>query len=220
MPGKVTEPNKKVTDSVLLKHLAKQGIDSEYVEFTQDYAIPSIVNGKREKGKSPYAKFYKDRVSGKGFMVVSGLPMVNADGKKVEIGWIKEGKKYISKPNQFYAEVEGSTVTIRVINDQPSGAKKGDEFVRTPQLFLNGREITCGLPILLPVDPINANYLENTLEWDYGICKRRLRLIEGSIFDRFVFDTKPNGDIQTGVYSYPNSSFDTATYPVQVKEGA
>ena len=34
---KVTDPAKKTTDPVLLAHLAKMGIDPEFVEFTDDY---------------------------------------------------------------------------------------------------------------------------------------------------------------------------------------
>ena len=49
--AKVTDPNKIVTDEPVLKQLAEQGIDSNYVEFWHDYAP-------RNKGKeySPYRK--------------------------------------------------------------------------------------------------------------------------------------------------------------------
>jgi len=50
--------------------------------------------------------------------------------------------------------------------------------------------------VLLEVDPINDNYLFNTLEWDYEVCKRRLRIIEGRIHERWVFDEKPHGEVR------------------------
>lgn len=205
MPNKVTDPNKIITDPVLLSVLAKQGIDKDYVEFYQDYA-PAYVNGKRVKGQSPYGKFYRDLLSNKRFMVVSGLPMVDADGIKIEAGWRVAGINYFSeKNNLFRAKVQGTDVELIVRNDQPDGRKAGEKLSYKPQLFLNDVEQAPGQPTLLPVDPLNPNYLENTLEWDYGICKRRLRIIEGSILGSWLFAQKPAGEIrikynQTGDY--------------------
>jgi len=191
MPEKVIDPNKIVTDPVLLSALVRQGIDKDYVEFTQDYAPRSL--GKRH---SPYAKFYRDLKSNKGFMVVSGLPMVNADGVKVEVGWEKKDSTYVSKVNQFQAQVSGKAVTIICINDQPTGKRKGDYLTYTPQLYLDGKEASCGKETLLAVDPTNENYQNNVLEWDYGICKRRLRLIEGRILGTWVFEQNPKGEVR------------------------
>lgn len=189
------------TDPVLLNHLAKLGIDREYVEFTQDYAPRRL-----GKEHSPYAKFYRDLKSDKRFMVVSGLPMVDADGVKIEVGWRVAGINYFSeKNNLFRAKVQGTQVEIIIRNDQPDGRKANDRLSYKPQLFLNGVEQIGGQPVLLPVDPLNPNYLGNTLEWDYGICKRRLRIIEGSLFGSWVFPSKPAGEVrikynQTGNY--------------------
>ncbi len=198
---KVTDPNKVVTDPVLLSILAKQGIDKDYVEFFQDYASRSL-----GKEHSPYAKFYRDLNSNKRFMVVSGLPMVDADGVKIEAGWRVAGINYFSeKNNLFRAKVQGTDVELTIRNDQPDGRKANDKLSYKSQLFLDGVEQFCGQSTLLPIDPVNPNYLENTLEWDYGICKRRLRIIEGSILGCWVFAQKPNGEIrikynQTGDY--------------------
>ncbi len=194
---KVTNPLKKVTDPVLLSGLAKQGIDKDYVEFYQDYAMPAIVNGKKERGKSPSAKFYRDLKSNKRFMVASGLPMVDANGFKIECGWKVAGINYFAeKNNLFRAKVQDTQVEITIRNDQPDGRKANDKLSFKPQLFLDSIEQTCGNSVLLPVDPVNPNYLENTLEWDYGICKRRLRIIEGAILGSWVFASKPNGEVR------------------------
>jgi len=192
----VIDPNKQVTDPTLLTALTKQGIDWRYVELYQDYAPAYDLQGIRIKGRSPYAKFYRHIETNKQWMVVSQLPMVNADGIKVEVGWEKSGAKYASKVNQFQAQVSSKTTTITCINDQPTGQKKGNSLTYTPHLYLNGVEVFCGKETLLAVDPVNANYQNNVLEWDYGICKRRLRIIEGKILGTWVFATNPNGEVR------------------------
>ena len=192
VPQKVTEPNKIVTDPVLLKELARKGIDKDYVEFFQDYAPRSL-----GKGHSPYAKFYRDLKSGKRFMVVSGLPMVNALGRKIEVGWLYAKGKYYAKANLFSAVVKGKQVKLTCLSDQPDGTKKGERVVYAPRLFIGGIEILNGeQPALLPVDPINSNYKGNTLEWNYGkIGRRRIRIIEGRYRDKFFILSHPHGRV-------------------------
>ncbi len=185
--NKVTDSNKIVTDKQVLNHLAKQGIDKDYVEFVQDYAPRS-----RGKEHSPYAKFYRDLKSGKKFMVVSNLPKVRPDGVRIKVGWIKQGDTYVTEPNLFSATVEGSKVTITCEVDQPDGRKIGDYTEWEPQLFLDGVLVSpiSNTPILLNVDPTNENLSKNVLEWNYGFCKRRIRVIEGRIREKWVTSTK------------------------------
>lgn len=192
---KVTDPQRQVTDPALLFALVRRGIDKDYVEFVQDYA-PAFVNGKRVKERSPYAKFYRDLKSNKKFAVISQLPMVDADSNKVEVGWQDTGLgSFIAKNNLFQATVSGS-VNIVVKNDQPDGRKQGDQLIFTPQVFLDGIERLTATPILLAIDPINPNYSQNVLEWDYGICRRRLRIIEGKLLGSWIFFTNPNGEVR------------------------
>lgn len=190
---KVIDPAKIVTDPIVLKELARQGIDKDYVEFFQDYASRSL-----GKEHSPYAKFYRDRKSNKKFMVVSGLPMVKPDGGKVDVGWIYEDGKYTSKPNLFSAIVESRQVKLTCLSDQPNGTKRGEWVTWQPQLFLDGSAILNGERAkLLPIDPVNKNYKENTLEWSYGsVCKRRIRIIEGRFRERWIFETSPHSSIR------------------------
>lgn len=188
----VTDVNKQVTDPVLLSHLARQGINSLGVELFQDYASRSL-----GKEHSPYAKFYRDLNSDKRFMVVSNLPMVDADGVKIEVGWQIAGINYFSeKHNLFRAKVQDTEVEITVRNDQSDGRKAGGRLTFKPQLFVGDMEQFCGNPTLLSVDPINSNYFENTLEWDYGVAKRRLRIIEGQLLGSWVFDNVPSGEVK------------------------
>lgn len=188
---KVTDSNKIVTDPVLLNVLAKRGIDKDYVEFVQDY-------GKRVKGKSsPYMKLYRDLRTNKRFAVFSQLPMVDADGNKVEVGWKEAAINYFTeKNNLFHCSVPGTRVEITVKNDQPDGRKAGDKLTFKPQLFLDGIEQKAPASVLLDTDPVNQNYHQNVLEWDYGICKRRFRIIEGRLLGAWVFDKKPAGEIR------------------------
>lgn len=231
MIRRVTDPAKIVTDELVLKRLAEQGIDKDYVEFWHDYAP-------RSKGKeySPYAKFYRDLKSGKKIMAVSILPKVKPDGTKIEAGWEKQGNKYVSKANLFSAIVEGKQVKVTCLSDQPTGAKKNDQVTWQPQLFLNNIEQTCGEATLLDIDPMNENYHQNVLEWDYGICKRRIRIIEGRIRERWIFTQDPQGEVRirhnhTGALKLklgrhrinddeeliPQEFFAQAEYPLEVR---
>jgi len=227
---KVTDPAKRVNDAYLAKVLAKQGIDKDYVELWHDYAP-------RSKGKeySPYARFYKDRKSNKMVMVVSILPHVDTLGHKLDCRWILSRGKYYSGINLFSAIVEGSQVKLTTLSDQPTGAKKNDWVKWEPQLFLNGIEQLHTGATLLATDPINAGYHDNTLEWDYGICKRRIRIFEGRLRERWIFTSNPNGEVrikhnQTGNFKLkfgeykinddeelvPAEVFNQAEYPLEV----
>lgn len=195
----VIDPNKQVADPVLLSALERQGIDWRYVEFYQDYA-PAYVNDIKIKGQSPFAKFYRHTEMNKRWMVVAQLPMVNADGIKVEVGWVTtDAKNFNSKINQFIATVSETKTSITALNDQPDGKIKKDNVLSyQPQLYLDDKEVKPSnwTPYLYPIDPTNENYQSNVLEWDYGICKRRLRLIEGKLLGTWVFAENPNGEVR------------------------
>ena len=188
---KVTDPDKIVKDEQVLNALAAQGIDKDYIELSKDFALRST-----GKGYSPYSQTYRDLKSNKEIMLISGLPMVNADGIKIDVGFDFTGGKYYSKANIFSAVVEGTRVTVIALSGQPNGTKQGDNVTWNPQLFLNDKEQLPETSILLEIDPINPYYNFNTVEWDYGICKRRIRIIEGRIRERWVFDINPKGTIR------------------------
>lgn len=212
---KVTDPKKIVTDKRVLKRLVELGIDHHFVEFWHDYAP-------RSKGEehSPYAKFYRDLKSNKRIMVVSGLPMVKPDGTKIQVGWLKQGNRYVSRPNLFSATVRGTQITLTCLNDQPSGVKTDDAVTYRPQLFLSGIEQfpLSNEPILLPRDPANPDYKKNVLEWDFGICKRRLRIIEGRVRGSWVFNTNPNGGIRVKYNQAGNHKIKLGPYAINADE--
>jgi len=188
---KVTDPSKIVTDELVLRELERQGIDKDYVEFFHDYAP-------RSKGKeySPYAKFYRDLKSGKHIAIISGLPKVKALGHKIEPGWLYAKGKFYSKANLFSAIVNGKRVQVTCLSDQPDGRKLNDRVTWHPELSLSGIEQGCGKATLLETDPTNENCYQNVLEWDYGICKRRLRIIEGWIREYWLFTEDPGGEVR------------------------
>lgn len=234
MAEKVKDEAKEVKNAHLRKVLADQSIDADYVELVQGYA-PRRVNGEVMKGRSPYARFYKDRKSNKRVMEVGILPHCDTLGRKIDCRWIPSGNKYYSGINLFSAIVDGDQIKVTALSDQPHGAKKNDWVSWAPQLFLDGIEQLHTEPTLLTTDPINAGYHDNTIEWDYGICKRRIRIIEGRIREKWVFDSNPNGEVRikhnhTGNYGLrlltckisddeelvPSSVFDGAEYPFEV----
>lgn len=188
---KVTDPAKKATDPVLLSHLVKAGIDKGFVEFVQDYAA-------RAPGCSPYTKRYKDLKSNKNFLVSSGLPMCRADGTKLTPGWERGNKTHYAKTNLFEGEIkDNGQIIFSPTNDQPSGAMASDLLIWQPQLYLGGIEVApVSGPVLLPLDPANPNYSNNTLQWDYGICLRRIRTIEGKLYERWLFSANPGADVR------------------------
>ena len=182
----------KLIEPVLLAVLAKQGIAVSNVELWHDYAPRS-----RGKGYSPYARGYRDIASGKRFAVVSGLPMVDAYGFGHELEWIDKNGIIENGNNIFHSTIDKGTVRIITLSDQPDGVKKDDDLVYHPQLFIGGAEVQpLSLhPSLLETDPVNESYHYNVLEWDYGVCRRRVRLIEGRFLGSWVFIDNPGGDV-------------------------
>ena len=210
--------------------LTRQGMSKDYVELLHDYSPRS-----RGREHTPYARFYRDRISGGKIMVAGLLPYVTHAGFFIVPRFRQVGSKFISEENCFHAEVDGGTIKVTCINDQPTGGKVNDQLIWRPQLFLNNVEQFSGNPIWLDTDPINSGYHFNTLEWDYGFCKRRVRIIEGRIRERWVFTANPNGEVRikhnhTGALKLkmgefeinddeelvPASVFDGAEYPFEV----
>ena len=167
MLEKVTDPIKIVTDLAVLGVLEKQGIDKDYVEFWHDYAPSSLGDE-----YAPNAKFYRDLKSGKRIMKVGGPPRVIESGEKIKVGWFYDNGKYRSEVNTFSSVVENREIMVEA---------RGKEVIWKPQLYLNSIETSPFLkaPTVLETDPTNPNYNQNVLEWDYGACQRRIRIIQG-----------------------------------------
>jgi len=175
---KITDKAKMVTDPVVLGELYRQGIDKDYVEFERDYSA-----------QHPTTKFYRDLKSDKRFMVFSQLPMVYSNGEKAETRWQNSGEGFESKSSMLL--VSAQSTNIEAMN-----RLSGSSLCYRPQVFLGSIEQSCSAPILLATDPINSNYTENVIEWDYGVCKRWLRIIEGQVQGLWIFGKIPDNVVR------------------------
>lgn len=180
----ITDKDKIVTDDVLINHLSSHSIDYRTVEFVRDY-----------DANNPYSKHYWDSESKNEFMVFSGLPMVARDGIRISTTWHQYGNGFESSDNLFYATVHDEGVNIKALYDQSKDIITGSTIEWSPSIYISEKKIPLISINLLQIDPTNKNYSYNTIEWDYGICKRRLRLIEGRILERWIFENNPEGDI-------------------------
>ncbi|OGO14671.1 MAG: hypothetical protein A2Z02_02925 [Chloroflexi bacterium RBG_16_48_7] len=176
-------------DSHTRQLMQQQGIDPEYAELVQDYGKALTASEKAAKqargdnspSPTPYGRTYRDTKSGKYILETQGLPMVDAGGNPLIPKWEQIGQNYQAKNNLFNLQVVDTDGRIRLTakNDQPDGRRANDVVMFKPELYLGATQQTSGSPTLLAVDPINPNYGENVLEWDYGVIKRWMRLIEG-----------------------------------------
>jgi len=212
---KVTATSEIVTDVVLLNVLAEQGIDKDYVKFVQDYSLTNA-----------HTKFYRDIKSQRRFAVVSQLPMVMPDGRYILPAWEYLNGSWVSR-NNLFSIVVTNKMSLTCLYDQPSGTKAGARVVYAPQIFIDNKESKPKniYPEWLEVDPVNPNYHQNVLEWDYGICKRRLRIIEGSLLGSWVFPANPGGDVrikynQAGDFRLKLGQFAVSDDEEQIPAGA
>lgn len=192
----ITDPSRIVTDPVVLKQILRAGMDPNFVEFFGDYRNPDFSNK-----VTPFNKFYRNLLSKKDeqIMVASGLPMRRlTDGEKLDINWVQQGSLFKNSKNLYNLEVDGTQFHAAILNDQPNGNKVGDSLTAQPRLFLNGVEKfpVSSVPTLLPFDPTNPDLAWNVLEWDYGVCKRYLRMVQGRFRGFWVFNEDPKKDVQ------------------------
>jgi hypothetical protein len=110
-----------------------------------------------------------------------------------DISWKQEtNSKYSSGENIFKADVNGTETKIEFLFSTSDVKQIGDWAVWNPQVFLGGQEIQLvdSNPILASTDSLN-----DTLEWNYGICKRILQLKPSSLIESYVFDKNPENNI-------------------------
>ena len=136
---------------------------------------------------------------------ISQAPIYNEDGSKVDCAWYldKEGT-YSIGDNVFTATVTGSEI---------STTYQGQTMSWNPVVMVDSTEYTTKEPKLLAVDLINENYRNNTLEWDYGVCVRRVRVIEGLIQETWIFATDPLGTVWIKDNAQKSAGFTWAIAP-------
>lgn len=120
--------------------------------------------------------------------------------------WDSENGEWYSGVNIFEVVINGSQVIAY---------KDGEEFQWDPIVYIGGQVIEApDKAMLISVDPLNENYQNNILEWDYGTCVRQLRLIEGIITENYVFYEDPGADVRidSNLYKTPNFVWIKAPY--------
>jgi len=201
LKGKV-EPKKLVTDPCVISMARRMGLNVSKgdITFEADYDVSHRLFSNPDY--HPFAKLYginKGPRQGRAVQVISGLPMTRqTDGAKCLAKLKKIADKYKADVNMFDLKIDRGVVHAVPLNDQPDGIVTTEDYVEwNPVLKLDGNIVnpTSG-PILLPVDPVNSNYKNNTLQWNYGICLRRIRIIEGRIIEWWVFFSNPGGEVR------------------------
>ncbi len=111
------------------------------------------------------------------------------NGTPINCSWTVIEDSYVSGENLFNISVKGLEVSVVDGNESLSW---------NPILLIGGEEVLplSEEPSILPEDLVNNYYTNNTLEWDYSVCVRRLRVIEGLFSETWVFDKDPEGDIE------------------------
>jgi hypothetical protein len=109
---------------------------------------------------------------------------------EVNCSWVYDAgkKEYTLSGNLFTASVSGGTVTATY---------QGKKLSWSPDISISGKQnkVSTTDAILLPFDPINANYQNNTLSWYYVGITRYVRVIEGMLIEYYILDSAPTGDI-------------------------
>jgi len=108
--------------------------------------------------------------------------------------------EWVSGDNLFDATVKNEKVTV---------LKDGQKMSWEPTILVGTKDTKALVKeaILLSQDPINPNYWGNTLEWDYGVAKRHLRVIEGVLLELFIFPVNPGVDVQIKSNLYKDVNF-------------
>ena len=171
---KITDPAfQKVTDPAVVGYLNDNNIDKDDVTFKFDY-----------NEHFPNSKVYENKITRERMSVFSNLPMIREDGEKVVSRWIPKPKDiFLSSTNLFIITIKKTRIIIDPL-------RSGKEFTSwDPELFIGNEKIECLKEAkLLRIDPDNKNYKNNVVEWDYGVCKRRLRIREGRIREKWIFN--------------------------------
>jgi hypothetical protein len=171
---KVTKPEKRVTDAQVLAHLARKGMNPEYVEFVEDYSA-----------KRPNIKLYCDRLTGHGIAVVQQEPRVLPDGQSIDTTWHEKGKdSWQCGVNAYIASVSGTKVIVTVPGQ---GKTQWD-----PVVTLDGKPVSCKPAVLRATPEGKADVM---LEWDYSICRRWLHNRRTGIREFWLFDADPGGEV-------------------------
>jgi hypothetical protein len=141
----------------------------------------------------------------------------------VNCSWVYDAgkKEFTLSGNLFTASVRGTAVTVTY---------QGKNLSWNPDISIGSKQDKAFMAdaFLLPTDPINSNYWQNTLCWTYSGFNRYLRVIEGMLIEYYVLESAPTGDISiklgklqdagfTGIR--PSAAWDADNKPVKLDTG-
>mgnify|MGYP000701638863 CR=1 FL=1 len=179
----INDPNRVVTDPVVLSALAEQEEDWRYWEFWHDY------QGTVDKRKSvgPWTKSYRSTLNtDRRLAVVSQLVKMLPNGNRVIPGWQRLGGAWVSHDDYMQFSVRGRQVTAEV-KYPVNGLQAGQVLRFTSRFFYGGQEVS---PIREEAsvisDPFGGLVGPVCLEWDFGNIKRWLRLVNGKLIGLWV----------------------------------
>ena len=148
-------------------------------------------------------------------MTISSLPTTMPDNETlIDTQWYLQSDDsgqtwYQSGVNMFTARVQGGRVSVEDAD--------GHLAIWNSRVVLGGHSVSGGTATIVD-DPLNENYTNNTLAWDYGeyatgykssaIITRYLRSIEGLIQELWLIPEKPNSGILLEIRRSEESSFD------------
>jgi len=158
------------------------------VTYTGKSWVDENGNDKWEyKAKIHQAPIYNDDGSlvNCGFSYISPQPIYDGYDEDEKVDSYTQGYFEV-RNNVFYAKVEGTKVTVTY---------QGETSTYDPVVYIGSTGHTAKSVTLVAVDPTNSFYRNNILEWDYGVCIRRIRVIEGLIQETFIFDKDPKGTV-------------------------
>lgn len=165
-------------------------------------ALPAIAKDNGKAGNKPGDKIALengdeatllgyDNNGNEVWQAVIGEPVyIPGTSTKYDTQWYEDSNhKFTAGANDFTAEVSNKQTTV-VYQDK--------YYKWNPDFLLDGKTVGVKnvVPTILAVDPINSDYHNNTLMWDYGNgIKRYLRLIEAMCIEYYVIDHDLGGNI-------------------------
>jgi len=115
--------------------------------------------------------------------------------------WSSDGDGWKAGKNLFAASVNGTKATVK--HDKL-------KLLWNPEVFIGAGRQNVSVARLLGIDPINENYNNNTLRWDYGNITRSLRIIEGMLLEYYIIPSLPTDNVTIVPNIVKDEGFDWA----------
>lgn len=145
-----------------------------------DTNTETVYLGKNDNGESVYTA------------TITGLPKHLPDKTTViDPSWHFDSQhnEWVAGANLFEATVDGYGTKVTINNGR-------EKMTLDPDIKIAGKTVKplSKVPMIVP-DYYDSAYTNNTLQWDYGLFRRQIRIIEGWIMQYLIFDANPGGDV-------------------------